>query len=327
MADMSKVIKSGSLGPAAGAPQAVVASPAAQNIAATAAAANPFVVERAVNAEPFIKLFMYGATGVGKTYLAATAHDCISMRDVLFLNAEGGTTTLVNMGKTDVDVITIKNWPMFVRVYDFLAAYCRLKSKPGVTEDELRAFLAVVGLGDRDPLPNYQTVIIDTIDEIQEYCMKHILGVDPQSTKLGLPYNKPGWPEYGELLDRMKTVARNFRNLPMHVIMTCHQEIKQDDNQRIYIEPSLVGKFAVAAQAYFDFVGYYVARHAITKSGPSVERRMYITPGPNFSAKNRCNVTGGWLSEPSMGQIYKLLKAGAEGVITNAPEADADLGV
>ena len=320
MVDMSKVIKSSGTNGPIGAHAVAPSRAAVSNIIAGGPAANPFVVERAVDAEPFIKLFMYGATGIGKTYLAATAHDCIPMRDVLFLNAEGGTATLVNMGKTDVDVITVKNWPMFVRVYDFLAAYCKLKNKPGVTEAELRAFLTVVNLGDRDPLPDYNTVVIDTIDEIQEYCMKHILGMDPQSTKLGTPYNKPGWPEYGELLDRMKTVARNFRNLPMHVIVTCHQEIKQDDNQRVYIEPSLVGKFAVAAQAYFDFVGYYVARHAISKGGPIMERRMYITPGPNYAAKNRCNVSTGWLSEPTMGQIYKLLKSGAAGIITDAPD-------
>ena len=268
---------------------------------------NPFTIVKASEVSRYIKMFMYGASGVGKTYLAATAHDCAELRDVLYLSIESGTSTLVNMGKTDMDMIEVSNWYQFVQIYDFLYAYCKLRDADA-PEEQMRAFLARVGLGDREKLPVYRTLVVDTLDELQDYCMKSILGIDPQGAKLNLPYNKPGWDEYGEALDRMKTAARNLRELPMHIIVTCHNEVTKDDAQRTTIAPLLVGKFATAVQAYFDFVAYYAARQINTKDGQVLERRLFIEPGPNFAAKNRCQAAKGWISNPTMLHVLSLLK-------------------
>jgi len=286
---------------------APTASPAAALIKVASRPANAFTIMRVSEASNFIKMFVYGASGVGKTHFAATAADCASLRDVLYLDAESGSSTLVNMGCTDIDVVPIRNWAGLVGVFDFLYAYCKLRD--GNADDiTMRKFLQQYGLGDREVLPVYRTVVLDTLDEMQDYCMKHIQGIDPQNTRLGAAYSKPGWAEYGEALDRMKAVVRNFRNLPMHVVMTCHQENKQDDNQRMYIAPLLVGKFATAVQAYFDFVAFYAARTIRTKDGTAVERRLYIEPGVNFDAKNRCNATRGWIDEPTMTKILELMQ-------------------
>ena len=269
--------------------------------------ANVFTIMRVSEASNYIKMFVYGASGVGKTHFAATANKCEPLRDVLYLDAESGSSTLVNMGCTDIDVVPIRNWSGLVGVFDFLYAYCKLRDG-GADDATMRKFLQQYGLGDRKVLPVYRTVVLDTLDEMQDYCMKHIQGIDPQNTRLGAAYSKPGWAEYGEALDRMKAVVRNFRNLPMHVVMTCHQENKQDDNQRMYIAPLLVGKFATAVQAYFDFVAFYAARTIRTKDGTAVERRMYIEPGVNFDAKNRCNAARGWIDEPTMSKILELMQ-------------------
>ena len=45
-----------------------------------------------------MKILIYGPQGVGKTYLAATAQDHPAMRDVLFLNVEGGLMTIAHRG-------------------------------------------------------------------------------------------------------------------------------------------------------------------------------------------------------------------------------------
>jgi hypothetical protein len=76
----------------------------------------------------------------------------------------------------------------------------------------------------------------------------------------------------------------------------------------MYIAPLLVGKFATAVQAYFDFVAFYAARTIRTKDGTAVERRMYIEPGVNFDAKNRCNAARGWIDEPTMAKILALMQ-------------------
>lgn len=288
---------------------ASAATPVPPVIATTniAAPANIFTIWQAQEAERNIKMLVYGASGVGKTYLAATAQDCASLRDVLYIDAEAGSATLLNAGKADMDIVNVQNWQQLVKVYEFLYQFCRLRDDKNVTEEKMRKFLSNFGLGDRKILPNYKTVIIDTVDEVQDYCMKSVQGINPQSAQLNLAYIKPGWPEYGEVLERMRLLVRNFRNLPLHVVMTCHQEIKQDENQRMLIAPSLVGKFAVVAQAYFDFVAYYVAKTQNTEQGPVTKRRLYIAPGTNFAAKNRCNAAQGWVDNPTMEKILNLL--------------------
>lgn len=252
-------------------------------------------------------MLIYGASGVGKTYLAATSYDCAPLKDVLYLNIEAGSATLESAGYGNMDIVPIKNWAQLVRVYEFLHLFCTMRDG-GAPEDKMRALFTKVGLGDRPKLPNYKTVIIDTLDEVQDYCMKNVQGQDPQNMSLSAQYMKPGWPEYGEVLERMKTVTRNFRNLPMHVVATCHQEVKQDEAQRIMIVPSLVGKFEIVAQAYFDFVAYYAAKAVAAEGGPVIKRRLYISPGPNFSAKNRCNAAEGWIDAPTMEKILNLLR-------------------
>lgn len=267
--------------------------------------ANPFMIQRVTEAEQYIKLLVYGASGVGKTHLAATAQECEELKDVLFLDAESGASTLVNMGHSDIDVVAIKNWQGVVTSYEFLKKYCVLRDRGD--EAALRTFFKSVGI-EREKLPVYKTVVLDTLDEIQDYCMKNIQGIDPQSSSLGAAYSKPGWPEYGEALERMRALVRNFRNLPLHIIFTCHQENKQDDMQRMHIMPSLTGKFAVAAQAFFDFVGFYAARTVNTKEGPKIERKLFIAPGQNFDAKNRCKAEVGFIAEPTMQKLLQLMK-------------------
>ena len=271
-------------------------------------AANLFTIQAAEEAPAYIKMLVYGASGVGKTHLSATSHDCPLLRDVLYLDVEAGAATLISAGYTNVDVVPIKNWSQLVRVYEFLHAFCVLRDQ-GAPEEKMRQLFARVGLGDRQILPNYRTVIIDTLDEVQEYCMKNVQGQDPQNMSLSAQYMKPGWPEYGEVLERMKTVTRNFRNLPMHVVASCHQEVKQDEAQRMMIVPSLVGKFEIVAQAYFDFVAYYAAKTVASEGGTTIKRRLYIAPGQNFNAKNRCNAVEGWIDNPTMEKVLNLLKS------------------
>lgn len=266
-----------------------------------------FTIQSAEEAPAYIKMLVYGASGVGKTHLAATSYDCAELRDVLYLNIEAGSATLVNAGYSNMDIVPIKNWAQLSKVYEFLLRFTEMRDRQ-VSEDQMRQLFAKVGLGERKVLPNYRTVILDTLDEAQEYCMKNIQGQDPQSQALNIPYTKPGWAEYGEVLERMKSLTRNFRNLPMHVVATCHQEVKQDDAQRMMITPSLVGKFETVAQAYFDFVAYYAAKTVTTEAGPQTRRRLYIAPGANFSAKNRCNAEISYVESPTMEKILALLK-------------------
>jgi hypothetical protein len=95
----SAPIASNGAGTAANAPIKVASRPA-----------NAFTIMRVAEASNYIKMFVYGASGVGKTHFAATASNCEPLCDVLYLDAESGSSTLVNMGCTDIDVVPIRNW-------------------------------------------------------------------------------------------------------------------------------------------------------------------------------------------------------------------------
>lgn len=79
------------------------------------------------------------------------------------------------------------------------------------------------------------TIVVDTIDEVQKIFMRERLGLEKSdSFKL---------QDYGWLAEKLEAVIRAFRNLPMNVVFTCHlKESRDEESGVVSYRPGLVGR-------------------------------------------------------------------------------------
>lgn len=109
--------------------------------------------------------------------------------------------------------------------------------------DELREILKALRqdrnvrgnlLGVNGPI---DTIVVDTIDEVQKIFIRERLGAEKGSdATLKLQ-------DYGWLAEKLEGVIRAFRNLDMNVVFTCHMKETTDEDSGITsFKPGLVGR-------------------------------------------------------------------------------------
>lgn len=250
-----------------------------------------FIKSRAERvSQKYIKMLVYADFGVGKTYLAGTAAEVESMGDVLMLNAESGELTLDTTDEHNfeaIDMVSIVNFRQAANVYDFLRVHCKLRDAgdiEGMKKHQARLTgQEVEDIADGD-VRRYRTVIIDSLTELQVYCMNQLLGIDGQ-TGLAEETQSPEWAEYKKQFHMLQRLMRAFRDLPIHVIITCARTYEQDDQKRMMFNPKLTGQLSLAVQGFVDIVGYLVLGSPNDKG--EIPRRMFVQPIGRYAAKNR----------------------------------------
>lgn len=206
---------------------------------------------------PNISLLIYGRSSVGKTTLAGSADAVPEMRKVLVIDAESGTLAL-RKTNYNVDVIKITSWEQIKEIY---------------------AALYAGGHG-------YNTVILDSLTEIQELNMAYIMHTmkdDPDNVERDPDI--PGWHEWNKSGKHIKQLIRLFRDLPINVIFTALMKEDKDNKTGVVMKlPDLPGKLAHKVAALFDIVLYYTIVER--EEGGSV-RVLASQAGSNTVAKNR----------------------------------------
>ncbi len=246
----------------------------------------PFRIGHVQERRKYLKLLIYGAYGVGKTFLAGTSGQVPEMRDVLLINAESGDLTLSSSPEVgeNVDVVDVYDFKTAARVYEFLKRHCALRDAND--EEGLRKLQAWVTGQPEDevPLRRYHTVIIDSLAEIEAYNMYSLLGVS-NNTRLDEDIQSAEWADYKRNNSTILRFVRAFRDLPMHVIMTCPEQYAQDELKRFHYSPHLTGQLSGKVQGFMDMVGYLQAGNPDDKG--NVPRRLWVQPAGKFDAKNR----------------------------------------
>jgi hypothetical protein len=183
-----------------------------------------------------IKAVVYGASGSGKTYFAATAPKPI------FASAEAGLLSTVPL-KKKIDYVEIK------------------------TVADLRNLLLFL----KNEKHEYETVVIDSISEINELKKEEL-----ERDRHGSMIQK----DWGELLKVLKQILRQFRGLDMHVLFIAQETPLKDDQRTEKIVPELNGKAATQIARYMDIVGYSY----IDKNG---DHKILIQPHEKYLTKVR----------------------------------------
>ena len=270
------------------------------------AAAPAFKIQSAKERKRFGNFLFYGNYGVGKSTLAATASEVPDMSKVLYINAEGGDESLKGF---DIDLIDISSFSQFARVHEYLRLHCSLRDRfvnngDEEAKDKLLHYESLLkGTAGEEPTL-YYTVVIDSLTEVQKYCMYQLLGIRVGQHALDVTPDTPQFREWGSSAEMIRLLVRTFRDLPMHTIVVCGQAQEQDDKKRYHYSPLLPGKLSSEVQGFFDVVGYLIA--APTEGG-GMHRRLWLEPGETFDAKNRFReFEGRYLDNPSMADLANL---------------------
>lgn len=175
-----------------------------------------------------VKIIAYALAGVGKTMLCATAPSPV------IISAEGGTLSLSpsNIEKVygkgqpdiayDIPVLSITSVADLMEIYNWL--------KDPATKQQY----------------GFKTVCLDSLSEIAEVFLAS-----------GKAQHKDPRKAYGELLDHMAQVVRDFRDLPYHIYMTAKQEDSKDQTGAVKANVAMPGsKLGPNIPYFFDEVFY-----------------------------------------------------------------------
>lgn len=269
------------------------------------AANTPFRVRSMRKEATWLKMLVYGAPGVGKTTLLGSVCDVEDMQDILQIGCESGNLSLFDNDRISrpeiIDEIRITNYNQIPEIHKFLMAYCRQRELATNATDtatrkeaigklaKLEAMFsgrAVEEIMDRGGPRMYRTVMIDSLSEIEAYCMYGLLGVagDIDLSKVGASMKTPEFKEYKILNNMINMFLRAMRDLPLHLLVTCGAAYEKDETQRMHYTPAITGKLSTQIQAYFDVVGFMTK--ARNEEGAEYYR-TYLQKGPRHDAKCR----------------------------------------
>lgn len=220
-------------------------------------------------------ILIYGAPGVGKTYMAGSASEVLEMQPVLFLDIEGGSLSLSQY--SDIDVIRVSKWNELKRV-----------------------------IRDLKKDTHYRTIVVDSLSELQSINMENIITNDIAiKAKEGKSRDDiPIIRDWMVSTDQMLKMVRDFRDLPHNIIFTSLPRIDQEENSAVqYIKPLFSAKLSVLIPATIDFTVYLTSK----RSGKGI-KRIAICEGSNtLFAKGRGSFLPPQIENPSMRKIYDYI--------------------
>lgn len=185
-------------------------------------------------ADHFVKALVYGASWSWKTTFAWTA------KNAIFASAEWWLLAVAEHRPSFVDIKSLKD---LQELYDYL----------------------------KNSKHNFQTVIIDSITEINDIIKNEI----EKKTWRAMQLN-----DWGDLWKKIKWILRDFRNLPIHVLFIAQETFDKDEDKVTKCVPSLNWKAATEIASFMDIVWYIYT----DKNG---EHKMITSSNEKLLSKDR----------------------------------------
>lgn len=243
-------------------------------------------VSKVAERSQFYNILIYGQSGTGKTTLAGSADAVASLRPVLFIDIEGGTTSLVH-SYPEVETVRVTTWKEMQEVYNQLL------------------------LGKEE----YQTVVLDSLTEIQKFNMYHVMQAalakrGEEKVELDVPAQR----DWGVSLEQIRRMVRGFRDLQMNTIFTAlERSDKNDRTGQVTLSPSLPGKLAGEIAAFLDIVVYYYVKEVPMPDGGTEFKRLLLSQKTDaVVAKDRSGKLPQIIEYPTMQQIHTIMTTKTE---------------
>jgi hypothetical protein len=218
-----------------------------------------------------LKCLIGGFSGAGKTTLAGTIEG-----PTLVISAEGGLLSIADNDVDYVDLQTSEDGKVLTSATD------RIK--------RLEDIFKWLYNGTK-----YNSIFLDSLSEMGELlvakCQKEF------------PDRKDSFPMWGEYSKLMRSMIKNFRDLPYHVYMTCITDIEKDQNGKRYMSFDIPGSISEKLPQYFDEVFYIMA----AEDG---KRKLYTKATDTLRhAKDRSNKLDS-VEEPNLADIVIKILGG-----------------
>lgn len=207
-----------------------------------------------------VRFLIYGESGVGKTTFAST------WPEALFLDIDDGLASV----RTPVQRVRISDWDTLLDVFIWL--------QEGGIDD-------------------YQTVVIDSLNEAQKLAMEHTLEEFPEIRR---SYGSlPAMSDYGKALDDFDHMVRSFKALPTNLVLISQTTSKQFEVDTI--KPQLTGKqTANNVTRMMDEVGY------LFKAEGGAQARILTFDAVEYVTKDRSGVLPTTLENPRHADLYRF---------------------
>jgi len=219
-------------------------------------------------------MVVYGRSGSGKTTFAATFPKPMLLVDV----SDKGTDSISDV--EGIDVMEAESWQ------DFELAYWYLKENPD----------------------DYNTVVIDTMSQLQELAIKKILLEKYNEDEAQSEWGSLSQREWGEVTSVLKTWITHYRNLPMEVVFIAQDrvfEVDEDLDPETMLDPEVGPRLAPSVTKHLNAsvhaIGNTFIRRRIrhkevkrkgsrktkTKEIPETQYCLRIGPDPVYATKIR----------------------------------------
>jgi hypothetical protein len=226
----------------------------------------------------YLNLFVYGDSGVGKTYLGGTADDDERTRPVLFVDIEGGVTTIKE--RKSIDVIPVRTMKDIEKIGTDLAN--------AVVDNKLY----------------YKTIVIDSLTELADLDMRTTMKIAYNRAPDRVDVDVPSPREWGIVRNHIRIITRHFKDLPCHVMFTGNLGIEQNDDLPAKFHPGFAGKLAREIPGFVDIVGYYSHK----ASGEEVTRTLQVQGTNRVIAKDRTKALGSMVQNPTIPSLWDAIE-------------------
>jgi len=225
------------------------------------------------------RVLLYGRNGKGKTRIAASATQGRTL--IVDANEEG---TMSVQQYPNCYVHHCKKWSDLTYVYWYL----------------------------REGDHRFETVVIDTLTQVQKLCMSAVLKI-AEDRDPNRPPKTPVQRDWNQMTERMKTIIFDYRNLPMNVVFVCQEKIDKTETEdgELYVRyvPDLSPAVRGDAMSAVAFIGRVYRKPVRVGKGKREkikwETRMLVGDHDDYETKDRSGMLGHIVRNPTMDMMIE----------------------
>lgn len=242
--------------------------------------------------DPYIRMFLYGQMGSGKTYFVGDAPK------PLWFDFENSTDTLATSGNPKHKSIQVLKWGKDFKDFE---EFCKALKEVG--QDTNNEWCETVVL---DSTTAMQFLQMQEGLLAQEGASAQVLNYKRELAKNGSKsHYRAEIQDWGFSTNLLNEIFYYLNGLQKNIVLIGHDMTEKDEltgtiNTRMALTPSLAGKVG----SLVSVVGYLTVKKGLQGQDP--KRKLIVNPYGREAAKNRLGIVHPDIEDPSWDKLHKL---------------------